>query len=119
MNNCYQVGVFISRSSLQYVQIKKVWILSALQAINYTLMFVNTETMAVESVGVLAPVLIWVGLMGGAAYVNVMKNILDLKSLSKREREIALVLCLMFNDLGILTSSIFTIVFDNTIFKSQ
>ena len=50
----------------------------------------------------------WVGFMGGAAYVNVMHNLLDLPSLKKTEREVALVLSLMFNDTGILLSAVFT-----------
>ena len=52
--------------------------------------------------------MIWVGLMGGAAYVNVMHNLLELPSLKKSEREVALVMSLLMNDLGILSSAIFT-----------
>jgi hypothetical protein len=35
----------------------------------------------VDSLFVLCPLLIWVGFMGGASYVNVMHNLLDLKTL--------------------------------------
>lgn len=80
-------------------------------------MFANTKYLFTDSPAILAPVMVWVGLMGGASYVNVMKNILDLKTLNKKEREIALVLSLMLNDFGILLSALLTILFDNTIFK--
>ena len=83
LNTCYQVGVFISRSSLQYVKIKQIWVVSTLQAINFVFLFLNTKYMFVESVYVLCPLLIWVGLMGGAAYVNVMHQILEKQSLKK------------------------------------
>ena len=52
--------------------------------------------------------MIWVGFMGGAAYVNVMHNILDLPSLKREEREVALVMSLMMNDTGVLLSAVFT-----------
>lgn len=56
---------------------------SALQAINFVFLFLNTQYLFVESVYVLCPLLIWVGLMGGAAYVNVMHQILEKQSLKK------------------------------------
>lgn len=118
LNYCYQVGVFISRSSLKYVQIKQVWFLSVLQAINWTFMFLNTRYMFCTSLYYLCPLFVWVGLMGGGSYVNVMHNILELKTLHKSEIEGALVLTLMFNDCGILSSAFFTLIMDNTLFKS-
>jgi len=63
--------------------------------------------------------MIWVGFMGGAAYVNVMHNLLELPSLKKEEREVALVLSLVSNDFGVLLSSIFTQVIDLTLFKDR
>jgi hypothetical protein len=81
-------------------------------------MFINTQTMFLESIYALAPIFIWTGLMGGGSYVNVMKNLLDLETLNgKEERDVALVLSLMFNDCGVLLAALFTLVVDNTIFK--
>lgn len=65
------------------------------------------------------PIMIWVGFMGGAAYVNVMHNLLDLPSLKKTEREVALVLSLMFNDTGVLLSAVFTQIVDVTIYSAD
>ena len=56
--------------------------------------------------------------MGGASYVNVMHNLLELKTLKKSEKEGALVLSLVFNDFGILSSAIFTLIMDQTLYKS-
>ena len=39
---CYQVGVFFSRSSLSLIKIRKVQILTILQAINFVFYFFNT-----------------------------------------------------------------------------
>jgi hypothetical protein len=74
--------------------------------------------MIVESLVYLCPIFIWVGLMGGAAYVNVMHNLLSMDNLKPVEKEGAIVLSLMSNDIGVLSSAIFTLVIDNTLFKS-
>jgi hypothetical protein len=50
--------------------------------------------------------------MGGGSYVNVMHNILGLDTLKKKEKEIALVLSLMFNYTGVLLAAIFTLISD-------
>lgn len=82
-------------------------------------MFLNTEYLVLDNLWALAPIFIWVGLMGGASYVNVMHNILELETLKKTEKEAAIVLTLVFNDTGILCASIFTIVMDLTFFKTE
>lgn len=108
LNQCYQVGVFMSRSSLQYVKIHRIWILSVIQGFNFAFMFINTRYMLVDNLYFMCPFFIWIGLMGGGSYVNVMHNLLELPSLKQTEKEGAVVLSLMFNDVGILTASIFT-----------
>ena len=118
LNNCYQIGVFISRSSLQFFKIRRVYILSIFQCINFVFLFINTQFLFVDSLYVLCPLLIWVGFMGGASYVNVMHSLLEHKTLKKNEKEAALALSLMFNDSGVLLSAIFSLVMDNTLFKS-
>ena len=70
-----------------------------------------------ESLYVTCPVLVWVGLMGGGSYVNVLHEILDLKTLDKTEREMALSLSLLFNDTGIFLAATFSLVLGNTILK--
>ena len=121
LNYCYQVGVFCSRSSLSLFQIKRqhIWILTALQLLNWFYFFANTQWFFMPSLYVNCPIMIWVGFMGGAAYVNVMHNLLDLPSLKKTEREVALVLSLMFNDTGVLLSAVFTQIVDVTIYSAD
>ena len=121
LNYCYQVGVFCSRSSLSFFSIKRqyIWVLTALQLINWLYFFANTQWFFMPSLYVNCPIMIWVGFMGGAAYVNVMHNLLELPSLKKTEREVALVLSLMFNDTGVLLSAVFTQVVDVTIYSAD
>lgn len=65
----------------------------------------------------MGPLFVWIGFMGGGSYVNVMHNILELDTLKKKEKEIALVLSLIFNSTGVLLASIFTLVADGTFFN--
>ena len=119
LNFSYQVGVFISRSSLRFIRIPpgKVWVLTFFQAINFGFMFVNAKYMYVQNLYILCPVIVWVGLMGGGSYVNVLHGILDLKTLDKSEKEMALSLSLLFNDSGIFLASVFSLIMSNTILK--
>ena len=74
----YNVGVTISRVSVSCVELRRLWILSALQAINLALWTAEATTHAVRSLGdagfaLLLLWMVWVGLMGGAAYINSMQ----------------------------------------------
>lgn len=111
---CYQVGVFISRSSLSVVKIKRVEILTILQAINFVFFFSNTMFLFLGNFYVCFGLMVWVGLMGGGAYVNVMYQILESPDLAKNEKELALTVTTVCNDLGILTASILSLIFSNT-----
>ena len=53
--------------------------------------------------------------MGGGSYVNVLHGILELDTLDKSEKEMAISLSLLFNDSGILLATVTSIVLGNTI----
>ena len=65
-NLCYQVGVFISRSSLPFVKIKKVWTITIAQGILFTFYVLNASVLFCENIYVLFCIMVFVGLMGGA-----------------------------------------------------
>jgi battenin len=83
----YQIGVLMSRSSLSIVRIRRVWILSLIQGINYivwiaqgkTRFFGSDESRAAQApyTALLLVYMVGVGLLGGASYVNVFYNILN------------------------------------------
>ena len=60
--------------------------------------------------------MVWVGMMAGCSYVNVMYNILESPELAKNEKELALTLTTVCNDIGILLASLVSLLFANTIF---
>ena len=63
--------------------------------------------------------MIFVGLMGGSSYVNVMYSILENPKLEKNEKELALTLTTVCNDMGVLTASLLSLLLDNTCFKNM
>ena len=63
-------------------------------------------------------IMVWVGLMGGGSYVNVMYNMLESNKLVKREKELAVTLTTVFDDIGILSASLVSLLLSNTAFKN-
>lgn len=85
---CYQLGVLVSRSSLLCVRVRRVWVLSVVQLLNAVFWFLQAKLLIVGSADdadrekslafVLFAYMMFVGLFGGASYVNVFYNILEL-----------------------------------------
>lgn len=85
---CYQLGVLASRSSLLCLRIRRVWILTVMQVANAVFWFLQAKLLIVGSAEdadreqslafILFVYMIFVGLFGGASYVNVFFNILEL-----------------------------------------
>ena len=128
---CYQCGVLISRSSLACVRIRKVWVLTILQLVNVVFWFTQAKVLFLSSdeeskeVGMavgLFLLMVFVGLMGGASYVNVFYNILELTSgeaESKERRQMAMNIGALYAVLGITVGSAVDLVFSNTVLDSS
>ena len=116
-NFCYQIGVFISRSSLSILKIERVWIVTTLQFLNFLFWFSNSFHMYVTSIYVYFVHMVFVGLMGGASFVNVIYQLKNSQKLQKTEKELAMNLLSMFDDLGILSAAITALILTLTAFK--
>lgn len=66
----YQIGVFISRSSVNLFQISKLWILPVLQFGNLALLLCQVFYRFIPSIWIIFAIIVWEGLLGGWAYVN-------------------------------------------------
>lgn len=66
----YQVGVFISRSSVQLFQINKLWLLAGLQGGNVVIFLCHILWPYLGSFYVVLTIILFEGLLGGASYVN-------------------------------------------------
>ena len=110
---CYQSGVLLSRSSLSFLRIQRIGIITLLQAINFLGWFLNAKYHFL-TIWMQTTWMVWVGCMGGAMYVNVFANLVDDKTIASKDRELSINLVAMAMNGGIVSSSIFQIVADNT-----
>lgn len=84
----YQLGVFISRSSIPFVRIHNLYLPSFLQIGNLALLTAHATYDFIPSVYVVFAIIFWEGLLGGAVYVNTFAEILD--KVPSEEREFSL-----------------------------
>jgi len=66
----YQVGVFISRSSVNIIQIKNIWCLSYLQFLNMGFFFAAVYLNFIPSIWIVFFIILYEGFIGGGVYVN-------------------------------------------------
>ncbi|OTB12009.1 hypothetical protein K445DRAFT_204527 [Daldinia sp. EC12] len=81
----YQLGVFISRSSIAFIRIKHLYLPSFLQIGNLVLLTFHALLPFLPSVYVVFIVIFWEGLLGGAVYVNTFAEIMQNVPTSERE----------------------------------
>jgi battenin len=117
---CYNIGVTISRMSVSFVEIRRLWLLSLLQGCNLVLWFVEATTHAVRGLGdrgywLLLAWMVWVGLMGGTAYINSMQQMNKSDRVPDEIRELGTNVCFMLINLGIISSTLLFMLLDSTI----
>ncbi|KAK0058494.1 battenin [Biomphalaria pfeifferi] len=87
----YQIGVFISRSSVNLLHIKKLWILPVLQFANMILLLCQVFYRFIPNIWIVFVIVLWEGLLGGAAYVNTFFRITNDIAPENKEYSIAIV----------------------------
>ncbi|ETS80949.1 Protein btn-1 [Pestalotiopsis fici W106-1] len=81
----YQLGVFISRSSIAIIRIRHLYLPSFLQIGNLVLLTLHALFFFIPSVYLVFIVIFWEGLLGGAVYVNTFAEIMENVPSSERE----------------------------------
>lgn len=71
----YQLGVLVSRSSVNLIRIKRLWIMPVLQFVNVVLVLVQILHPYMPNIWLMFAVVFFEGLLGGAAYVNTFYTI--------------------------------------------
>ncbi|XP_065178700.1 battenin-like isoform X2 [Sycon ciliatum] len=114
---CYQAGVLVSRSSLGLVQIKRVGILTILQTINMVVWIIIAWNHFMP-VAVLPAYMIFVGLLGGASYVNTFNLLRSDTNIADGDRELCINIAGLTISLGIFAGTGFnTLLFHLAGFK--
>ncbi|KAK3103540.1 hypothetical protein FSP39_019999, partial [Pinctada imbricata] len=96
---CYQAGVFVSRSSVQLFQIKRVEILTILQLINMVLWLIDVHYKFIP-LAILPTLMVYVGLLGGASYVNIFYLLLNDSRFPDKDRELCINITALFITAG-------------------
>lgn len=81
----YQLGVFISRSSANFIRLRKLYLLSILQGFNLLIAVAQSWFYVTHSVWLVMVLIFYEGLLGGASYVNTFMNIIEEVDPDKRE----------------------------------
>eukprot|EP00118_Oscarella_pearsei_P021358 m.239217 g.239217 ORF g.239217 m.239217 type:complete len:252 (+) comp40177_c0_seq2:1215-1970(+) len=85
----YQIGVFISRSSVNFLPIKHIWVLSVLQWVNFLFLFLVARFQFIPGtrwgIAIIFIMILYEGLLGGATYVNAFYRIA--KEITPRYKE--------------------------------
>ncbi|XP_029582929.1 battenin isoform X2 [Salmo trutta] len=100
----YQVGVLVSRSSLCCVKFRRIWALSLLQCVNGVLLLLSVYYQFLPSAWLVFVIVLYEGLLGGAAYVNTFYFIS--KETGDRQREFAMATASVGDSLGIAISGL-------------
>lgn len=81
----YQLGVFISRSSIAFFRTRHLYLPSFLQIANLILLTLHALFFFIPSVYLVFLVIFWEGLLGGAVYVNTFAEIMETVPTADRE----------------------------------
>jgi battenin len=81
----YQIGVFISRSSGSFIKIRHIYFLGILQILNLSLCIIQSLFMIIPNIWIIFLLILYEGLLGGAAYVNTFMNVSEEVNTSERE----------------------------------
>uniref|UniRef100_A0A8C6DB17 CLN3 lysosomal/endosomal transmembrane protein, battenin n=1 Tax=Moschus moschiferus TaxID=68415 RepID=A0A8C6DB17_MOSMO len=100
----YQAGVFASRSSLRCCRIRHTWVLALLQCLNLAFLLVDVWLSFLPSIYLIFLIIVFEGLLGGAAYVNTFHNIA--LETSDEHREFAMATACISDTLGISLSGL-------------
>ncbi|XP_055297133.1 battenin [Sitodiplosis mosellana] len=107
----YQIGVFISRSSVNVVKIDKIWLMAVFQLINVGIFLTEVITFFTPSIWIVFGIVFWEGLLGGGAYVNTFYRMS--KEIPEDKRNFALGVVPVADAIGIALAGVFAMPVHN------
>jgi battenin len=100
----YQLGVFISRSSLPFIRIRSLYTPTFLQVLNLVALTAHALFPFIPSVWFVFIIILWEGLLGGLVYVSTFAAIRE--DISEHEREFSLGAVTVSDSAGIFFAGI-------------
>ncbi|RWS17713.1 Battenin-like protein [Dinothrombium tinctorium] len=109
----YQAGVLISRSSVNIFKIKYLWLLPILQGLNVLLLLIQILSPFIPFIYIVFGIILYEGLLGGAAYVNTFYRI-SVES-SPRHKEFSMSVTTLADSTGIMLAGFTSIPAHNAL----
>lgn len=109
----YQVGVMVSRSSVNFVRVTHIWKTSVLQWINVVLFLTCAIYWWVKNIWLVFLLILWEGVLGGAAYVNTFYRISQ--ETDERHKEFAMAVTTLSDTIGVTMAGFIAIPLHNII----
>ncbi|XP_059609156.1 battenin [Phlebotomus argentipes] len=109
----YQIGVFISRSSVNIISFKRVWIMAVLQFVNVVFFLFEVFYFFSPSIWLIFAIVLWEGLLGGGAYVNTFYRMSS--ELSPNRKAFAISVTAVSDSVGIALAGLAAIPTHNAI----
>lgn len=111
----YQIGVFISRSSVTLFTINKIWLLVVFQFINLGIVLTEVLTFFSPTIWIIFVLVFWEGLLGGSAFVNAFYRMS--KEIPKNRQMFAMGIACVADTIGVSLAGIIAIPAHNAICK--
>ncbi|XP_025207270.1 battenin [Melanaphis sacchari] len=109
----YQLGVFISRTSVNLFPIEKIWILTVLQGLNVVYFLIETLYSFTPNIYIIFIMIGFEGLFGGGAYANSYHKIM--KKVPKEHQEFSMAMTSLSDSIGITFAGLLAIPLHNRI----
>jgi battenin len=107
----YQIGVFISRSSVNLIQIRQIWVMAVLQGLNVIFFYFEAYYMFTPSIWIIFAIIVFEGLLGGGAYVNTFYRMSS--EIPATRREFAMSVVTLSDSLGITLAGLLALPMHN------
>ncbi|KAH8261221.1 hypothetical protein KR044_005640 [Drosophila immigrans] len=113
LNVDYQIGVFISRSSVNLFQLNKIWLMSVFQFVNVIYFLTEVIWFYTPSIWIVFTIVLWEGLLGGGAYVNTFYRMS--KEIPPGRQQFAMAMVVQSDSYGIALAGFLAIPVHNAI----
>lgn len=118
MSLAYQVGVFISRSSVSLLKfISYLWIFTAIQIGSFIFWFILAITGFIANFPLYVIYGVIVGLAAGGSYVLGYYLFYEDKSINSKLKELSINISFNVSDIMLILSSVVSLILDNIVLK--
>ena len=113
LNVDYQIGVFVSRSTVNIYSVDRIWLMAVFQFINVIYFLCEVILYITPSIWITFLIVFWEGLLGGGAYVNTFYKMS--KEVSPVRKQFAISVVALADSIGISIAGLTAIPVHNAI----